>query len=680
MRGVPQSIQLLQRMQTNGLRWMELVRSREQVVQAMQYYLTRAAIDISAFPPVIHIAGTKGKGSTASMTESMLRAAGFRTGLFTSPHLVHVTERFRVDGTPVSDALYVHEFFKLWDELGGDALGEALPGEAPPFSTVRPGVGADGTSPLATIPPLPGFSFLTLLAIQLFTALRVDVVVLETGLGGRLDATNVFDPPTVSVCGITTLDFDHVETLGGTLPSIAAEKAGIFKPGVPAVTVHQRADAMATLCEVAAQRGTPLFVCDPSLLSARTPGGAHPPLGIGGRYSPTNAALAVALVDIFMHQHAMGRLPPSARTSLPEPRVASGAAATASAGGGGGRGDPPREVVPPPRRLSAFDDAFGASSANKPVVGRVVDPPRVYDQASPLPGWALAGLAGASWPGRAQVLRVDVNTGRAVEGGPLEGAAAATEPSPALTLYLDGAHTGRSMGEAVAWYAGCTEEGGGGGGAGAPPPFRVLLFNCGQDKDVVSLLLALSTVRWDAVILAGTEWALTRRAPSVTPTTALASFLARRTAMGDTQAVEDVRAGLEEEREADGEGGGADAAGGQVEDVGVDTPQAWQRTLGAILHVVHVGREYQRARARLAPLAGGDAGAVLDGGVQGAARAVELPTACPTPVVVPSGEAGVHLARTLAREKGGARHVHVLVTGSLYLVGAALAATGGAAS
>ena len=145
----------------------------------------------------VQIAGTNGKGSTAAMTEAILRAAGIRTGLFTSPHLSRFTERIRIDGR----------------EVDGDRL--ALLDEA----IVATGI------------PLTYFEIATVLAFLAFADAGVEVaVVLETGLGGRLDATTVCRPVATA---ITSIDFDHTELLGATLAEIAREKAGIAKPGVP---------------------------------------------------------------------------------------------------------------------------------------------------------------------------------------------------------------------------------------------------------------------------------------------------------------------------------------------------------------------------------------------------------------------------------------------------------------
>ena len=177
--------------------------------------------------PIVHVAGTKGKGSTAAMIAAVLSAAGYRTGLFTSPHLDRIEERIAMDGQPCS----------------GDELADAI-------EQIRPAVEAMdraaemGPEPMATqtlAPPVSPsgplgptyFEILTAAALWHFRQCKADAVVLEVGLGGRLDSTNVCTP-CLSI--ITSISFDHVRQLGPTLADIAGEKAGIIKPGVPVVS------------------------------------------------------------------------------------------------------------------------------------------------------------------------------------------------------------------------------------------------------------------------------------------------------------------------------------------------------------------------------------------------------------------------------------------------------------
>jgi len=174
--------------------------------------------------PIIHIAGTKGKGSVAAMCQSVLTCEGYRTGLYTSPHLHDYAERIQIDGH-----LIPH------DEL------VALVEEIKPV--------------LESIPQITTFEITTALAFVYFSRQKVDVAVIEVGLGGRLDATNVVIP-VVSV--ITSLSYDHMFLLGNTLAEIAGEKCGIIKPGVPVVVSPQQDEALLVIEKIAAQRGAPI--------------------------------------------------------------------------------------------------------------------------------------------------------------------------------------------------------------------------------------------------------------------------------------------------------------------------------------------------------------------------------------------------------------------------------------
>ena len=164
----------------------------------------------------VHVAGTNGKGSTCAMIASALRAAGRRTGLFTSPHLAEPTERIRIDGRPISAERFAAAFDRV------HAVVERLL--------------SAGTIDLHTT----YFETVTAMALLVFAEEAVEMVVLEVGLGGRLDATNVVMP---DLCVITPIDFDHEAFLGRSLEAIAGEKAGILKPGVPAVFARQRREA-----------------------------------------------------------------------------------------------------------------------------------------------------------------------------------------------------------------------------------------------------------------------------------------------------------------------------------------------------------------------------------------------------------------------------------------------------
>ncbi|MDE3089971.1 MAG: bifunctional folylpolyglutamate synthase/dihydrofolate synthase, partial [Chloroflexota bacterium] len=179
----------------------------------------------------VHVAGTKGKGSTAAMIESVLRAARFRAGLYTSPHLHTFRERIRVDGAMIAQSDVV--------------------------------AGIEKIKPLAAeIPGLTAFEVMTALAFNCFANQGVDLAVLEVGLGGRLDATNVVTP-LVSV--ITSISYDHTAILGDTLAQIAREKAGILKPNIPAVSAPQRDEALEVVERVANENRAPLIAISPDL-------------------------------------------------------------------------------------------------------------------------------------------------------------------------------------------------------------------------------------------------------------------------------------------------------------------------------------------------------------------------------------------------------------------------------
>jgi len=180
----------------------------------------------------VHVAGTKGKGSTCAMIASMLQAAGLRVGLYTSPHLMDIRERIVINGEMISQSDFGH--------LVRD---------------IEPVVGRIKPSPTY-------FDTLTAVAFKYFADQKIDIAVVETGLGGRLDSTNVITP---EVTAITSLSKDHMAQLGHTVAKIAEEKAGIFKPGIPAISVTQDPDAEAVLRRVAEKVGAPLDITGKSI-------------------------------------------------------------------------------------------------------------------------------------------------------------------------------------------------------------------------------------------------------------------------------------------------------------------------------------------------------------------------------------------------------------------------------
>ena len=226
---------------------------------------------------IIHVAGTNGKGSTCAMIESGLRAAGARTGLFTSPHLHAPTERIRLDGQPVSPERFTQAFDCV--HAAAESLLES---------------GAIDLHPTY-------FETVTAMAFVIFAEDNVDRAVLEVGLGGRLDATNVVQP---ELCAITPVDFDHEAFLGKSLSAIAAEKAGILKHGVPAVIAPQRPEAAQTLRARAEELGIEIIVPPEARdleTNARgsvfTAGGLRVECRLAGLHQVDNALTAIAALQ-----------------------------------------------------------------------------------------------------------------------------------------------------------------------------------------------------------------------------------------------------------------------------------------------------------------------------------------------------------------------------------------------
>jgi len=510
----------------NDLTW-------EQQFDRLHLYLERLGMTESVNAmSYIHVAGTKGKGSTCAFVDACLRRAGTRTGLYTSPHLVDIRERYRIDGRPVSKTTFTRNFWWLHAKL-------------------RETCEADLGMPAY-------FRFLTLLGFRIFTERAVDAVVLEVGLGGRLDATNVIRRP--AVCGVTSLGLDHVEVLGDTVGKIAREKAGIFKPHCPAITSPQVPEAMQALERRAAEvDGCSLTTARP-LREWRTPSGDPIRLGLAGKHQELNAALAIELMRTWT------------------------------------------------RRTS-------------PVWG--TDALKCLD-AGTLPETWATGLAETEWFGRAQVVPDDVED---------------------LSWYLDGAHTEESMRHVAEWFCGRAdgdETDGGGGTAGGgldgeksiaePPVVRLLLFNCMEERDPTTLLtpLAQTAEAYGAPITAPALFA-----PAESSSKGLTPF-----------------------------------AGAQ--------DCAWQTKLARTwddLARKHAGCVRRGGSEGLAGRLGGEAVARAEGARVGAQLAgASLNTSPPSTAsaVVPRLRAAVEQIRRRAREEralGSGRRVHVLVTGSLYLVG-----------
>ena len=231
----------------------------------------------------VHVAGTKGKGSTCAMIASMLQACGYKVGLYTSPHLVDIRERIQINGEMISHA----EFARL------------IKGMEPMIGRMK---------------PTPSyFDVLTAAAFKYFADQKVDIAVVETGLGGRLDSTNVIKP---EVTAITSISKDHMAQLGNTLALIAQEKAGIFKKDIPAVTVVQDPEVEAVMARVAAKVGAPFDVAGKSIefsyrfessrmlgphnrvcLTTTNTKFEHLAVPLMGEHQAINCGLALAVID-----------------------------------------------------------------------------------------------------------------------------------------------------------------------------------------------------------------------------------------------------------------------------------------------------------------------------------------------------------------------------------------------
>lgn len=218
--------------------------------------------------PVIHIAGTNGKGSVAAMLESVFRAAGWRTGLYTSPHLVRLGERIQVDRVAMTDAEIVCYAREL--QVHADALAATDLEDHPSF-----------------------FEFMTGAAFLQFARKRVDVGLIEVGLGGRFDATNVVEP---EVAVITSIGLDHCDMLGDTPAQIAFEKAGIIKPGRPVVVGRVDPEAMAVIERISRERGAPLHAVEQVFGRNLA---AYPETSLEGDYQRWNAATATLVARLM---------------------------------------------------------------------------------------------------------------------------------------------------------------------------------------------------------------------------------------------------------------------------------------------------------------------------------------------------------------------------------------------
>ena len=238
---------------------------------------------------IIHVAGTNGKGSVCAYLNAMLLAGGKKTGLFTSPHLVRINERFQINGEDVSDEQFLDAFLKVEKAAKEyEAEGEGHPSYFEP---------------------------LFLMGMLIFKEAGVEYLVMETGLGGRLDATNVVEKPLA--CIITSISRDHTEYLGDTLEAIAGEKAGIIKAGVPVIYDASQPGPASVIAAKAKEMGSPAWPMEPSFYEMKTqsregitftfayPGGEKAELAIPyvAKYQMMNASLAFYTMHILQDVH-----------------------------------------------------------------------------------------------------------------------------------------------------------------------------------------------------------------------------------------------------------------------------------------------------------------------------------------------------------------------------------------
>jgi dihydrofolate synthase/folylpolyglutamate synthase len=347
---------------------------------------------------VVHIAGTNGKGSVTAMVDAALRAAGHRSARYTSPHLIDLSERFVIDGRPVT----------------GDALAAAV-------TDVR--LAIDGLRRDGRLEVQPTFfEVTTASAFELFRRAGAEIAVLEVGLGGRLDATNVVAPPALVATAITSIDIDHQLYLGTTLRAIAIEKAGIIKPGVPVVVGPMAPEAEEAITETAALRGAAVIRAIPDDVDGMT-------LGLAGAHQRANAAVALRVLQLL---DARGITVPSSAiaSGLADPRWPGRLELRRLPGG--------RELL-----LDAAHNPAGAASLASYLKAQGGDPPPLVLAA--MRDKDVAGIFAALLPAIGRLIVTRASNTRSADPAVLAQQARAIAPAlpiaiePALDAALDAA-------------------------------------------------------------------------------------------------------------------------------------------------------------------------------------------------------------------------------------------------
>ncbi|XP_070286703.1 folylpolyglutamate synthase, mitochondrial isoform X1 [Myotis yumanensis] len=391
------AVRTLNSLQTNASYLEEAKRRRGDLqtqLETMKLYLARSGLQVEDLDQlnIIHVTGTKGKGSTCAFTERILRNYGLKTGFFSSPHLVQVRERIRINGQPISPEHFTKHFWRLYHRL-------------------------EETKDSSSCVSMPAyFRFLTLMAFHVFLQEKVDLAVVEVGIGGAYDCTNIIRKPVV--CGVSSLGIDHTSLLGDTMEKIAWQKGGIFKHGVPAFTVPQPDGPLAVLRERAEQISCPLYLCPP--LEALEEGGPPLTLGLEGEHQRSNAALALQLARCWLQRKD--------------------------------------------------HQGTGELKASRPSLLCQLPLAPVFQPTSHM----RIGLRDTEWLGRTQILC----------RGP-------------LTWYLDGAHTCSSVQACVRWFRQALHRRKSGPEV---PEVRVLLFNSTGDRDPAPLLKLLRPCQFDYAV------------------------------------------------------------------------------------------------------------------------------------------------------------------------------------